>query len=90
MAFRVHGEVKQAEFRRYRENPGKDGKIRLYAKFEDFDGNDFEVSVNDATLIESCRNLRKGSIYDLDVLFQATTDYSFIALLSVPSVVYED
>lgn len=84
MAFRVRCEVRSAEFRRSREGVSKDGKTRLYCKFEDFDGNDFEVSVNDPNLVSSCRQLVKGQICDLDILCNATTDYSFISLLSEP------
>lgn len=89
MAFRVRCEVRSAEFRRYREGQSKDGKTRLYCKFEDFDGNDFEVSVNDPNLVASCRSLVKGQVCDLDVLCNATTDYSFVALLSEPMLLSE-
>lgn len=85
MAISAHVTMEQAEFRRYRESVGKDGKPRLYCTFEDFDGNSNQVSVTDVNLISSCKQkLVKAHIYALDLMVRAGDEYSYMVLLSEP------
>lgn len=84
MAYKVHAQLPQCEVRRVTETKTKKGEDLLLLKCEDYDGNDFEVSVRNPDLIASCRSLRKADMVDLDVLCTASTEWSYISLLSVP------